>query len=1063
MSDRKQTSTMKQTGTMKSTIITASAGTGKTWTITDKLADRIERGLSPSAIIATTFTTKAAGELSERIRSKLIDRGQIAEAQAIGSALVGTVNSVSATLVRDFAIDAGLSPELETLTEEAASRVFELSCDTVIADAESTHRDLFRRNGYDRPVDAFEHDNRKSFSDTVRDVADAARQNLIAPEELAAHAEASLDELIGVLDNISGEAAADDRPDWARNAIAACEAAIDHDAGDERNAAVGRRRKFADLAEKMRGDLGRITWDEWAELAGAKSPKAIAAEFADFEGIAADIAANPAYRADVATLTRLVLGTAARCLVAYDDHKKALGLIDFTDQEVLALRIIRTSASVRAAIADTYEVLVVDEFQDTNPIQLALFFALGQLAGEVIWVGDPKQSIYGFRGSDPKLMAAAFDELAAHGTVEKLDRSWRSFENPLKLTNELFSASMPDADVRLRVAEPMAREHAGGDVRVWRPSTDGGNSNSPWFGAIVKGVSSLIAEGTAPGDIAVLARSRANVDAIVDRLTEAGIPCTGDKTDLRATREGQIIRAALGFLLDDRDTRALVELIVLCDDHAAHGTWFEQLTAADTTRDSRDGLLREWAEDDALAPLRELRAAAVNLTPVECVRQVIDALDLRRRIIGWTRPSRRMGTLDAFTGLARGYQDETRSAGGATSLSGFLAWFDAIDEPPQTGGDADSVYVDTMHSAKGLEWDAVCVAVPKPKDRFTPDGHWVASNGAPTPEDPLGDRYLRFWPAAPAKAKLIVEAMAAHPVQKERAAAGIEDARRLAYVSLTRAAKHSILCARSGYDDFDAVRGTAASMRLADGSVIVTDADGTEAVVPARIETMVWDDSDAAPTVPSRHRPGLDWLRGPAPTDRLVPARVAPSSIAATDEQKSRAAVTERTVLGTPLVSGGGQHWDRVGEAVHGYLGLPLAHLGEERRERAAQRLIDAWGVGAHVTAETMADVGARWLEWLDREFPGATIRTEVPVAWRNAAQQVHEGWIDQLLELPDGRVILVDHKTYPGDDPIGHVRDNHIGQLSGYAEALDLAGAGRPAEILVHLPLKGLVVEIRP
>lgn len=1053
-----------QTNTMKSTIITASAGTGKTWTITDKLADRIENGLSPSAIIATTFTTKAAGELAERIRSKLMSRGFVTEAQAIGSALVGTVNSVSATLVRDFAIDAGLSPELETLTEEAASRAFDLACDSVIAAAENTHRGLFRRTGYDKPVDAHQFDTRASFSDTVRAIADTARQNLIGADDLAAHAEASVAELIGVLDQVSAEDAADERAEWAKNAIAACGAAIEHDASAAKQTKTSRdrQRKYADLAEEMK-DPGRITWNDWAKLGHVSTPKPIAEIFGDFADIAREIAANPAYREDMTTLTRLVLGTAAQCLAAYDAYKKELGLIDFTDQEVLALNIIRSSASVRAAISDTYEVLVVDEFQDTNPIQLALFFELGKLAGEVIWVGDPKQSIYGFRGSDPQLMAAAFDELAIDGTVEKLDRSWRSFENPLALTNELFSASMPGADVRLTVAEPKKIEHAGGDVRVWRPSTDGGNANAPWFGAIAKGVATLIGEGTAPGDIAVLARSGANVDGIVDWLTKAGIPCTGDKADLGSAREGQIIRAALGFLLDDGDTRALVELIVLCDDHSAHGTWFSRLTAAGTTPDSRRALLREWADDEALTPLRELRATAVNLTPVECVRQVIDALDLHRRIVGWTRPSRRMGSLDAFTGLAVEYQEETRSAGGATSLSGFLAWFDSIEELPQAGGDADSVYVGTMHSSKGLEWDAVCVAVPKAKDRFTPDGHWVASRNAPTLDDPLGERYLRFWPAAPDKATLIVETMAAQPVQKERAAAEIEDARRLAYVSLTRAAKHSILCARSGFDGFDAVKGTGVTMTLGDWAVTVTDADGNRVDVPARIETMVWDDADAAPPVPSRHRPGLDSLRGPARPDRLAPARVAPSSLMADADTRTRVAVMERATLGAPLVSGGGQHWERVGEAVHGYLGIPLTHLDGERRERAAQRLIGAWDVGAHVSAETMADLGDRWLDWIGDQFPGATIRSEVPVTWRNDAHQVHEGWIDQLLELPDGRVVLVDHKTYPGEDPLEHVRANYVGQLTGYADALELAGAGRPAEILVHLPLKGMVVAIRP
>ena len=283
-----------QTNTMKSTIITASAGTGKTYTITGKLADRIKDGLSPSAIIATTFTTKAAGELSERIRSKLLEDGLVEQAQAIGSALVGTVNSVSATLLRDFAIDAGLSPELETLTEDAASRAFELACDSVIADAENSHRDLFLRTGYDRPVDAHEFDVRKSFATTVRAVADTARQNLITPDALAASADESVADLIDVLDHITGEDADDERAEWAKHAITACTAAIEHDASAAKQTATSqkRQRTYGDLAKKMGGDLDRITWNEWAKLGHVTSPKPIAAVFEAFADIAEDIAVH---------------------------------------------------------------------------------------------------------------------------------------------------------------------------------------------------------------------------------------------------------------------------------------------------------------------------------------------------------------------------------------------------------------------------------------------------------------------------------------------------------------------------------------------------------------------------------------------------------------------------------------------------------------------------------------------------------------------------------------------------------------------------------------------------
>src|SRR5690625_6643703 len=70
---------------------------------------------------------------------------------------------------------------------------------------------------------------------------------------------------------------------------------------------------------------------------------------------------------------------------------------------------------VRETIAERYRVLAVDEFQDTSPLQLALFTELGALVDEVIWVGDPKQSIYRFRGADPDLMQAAIAAIEAGG------------------------------------------------------------------------------------------------------------------------------------------------------------------------------------------------------------------------------------------------------------------------------------------------------------------------------------------------------------------------------------------------------------------------------------------------------------------------------------------------------------------------------------------------------------------------------------------------------------------------------------------------------------------------
>ena len=97
---------------------------------------------------------------------------------------------------------------------------------------------------------------------------------------------------------------------------------------------------------------------------------------------------------------------------------------------------------------------------------------------------------------------------------------------------------------------------------------------------------------------------------------------------------------------------------------------------------------------------------------------------------------------------------------------------------------------------------------------------------------------------------------------------------------------------------------------------------------------------------------------------------------------------------------------------------------------------------------------------WIEATFPGAEVLTEQPIAWRNENDQVMEGWIDALLKLPNGEHVLVDHKSYPGTDPIGHVRENYLGQLETYSRALKAAGE-RPPRVLVHLPLLGAVAEV--
>lgn len=172
------------------------------------------------------------------------------------------------------------------------------------------------------------------------------------------------------------------------------------------------------------------------------------------------------------------------------------------------------------------------------------------------------------------------------------------------------------------------------------------------------------------------------------------------------------------------------------------------------------------------------------------------------------------------------------------------------------------------------------------------------------------------------------------------------------------------------------------------------------------------------------------------------------------------AEVTDAAVLGPQFIPPGAAKWDRVGSAIHGYFTLPLADMDDSIRLLAAQRLLDRWGAAPAVDAAVVVEAGDRMLAFLHEHYPGATVTTEQSVAWRNADNQLMEGWIDLLLETPSGHV-LVDHKSYPGKEPVGHVKGKYIGQMRRYSEAIESV-TGRPVvETLIHMPALGKMFRV--
>ncbi len=169
-------------------FVSAGAGSGKTYKLTETLAQALESGAArPHAILATTFTVKAATELRERARSWLLEKGRVDLATAIGQARLGTVNSVCGQMLKQFCFELGLSPDQTVLSEGQTKRLLETSlAETLDPVGQSDFVQLTRKFGIEQ----------EDWAKTVKDVVKAALDNDIAPAALRTMGPRNADQML---------------------------------------------------------------------------------------------------------------------------------------------------------------------------------------------------------------------------------------------------------------------------------------------------------------------------------------------------------------------------------------------------------------------------------------------------------------------------------------------------------------------------------------------------------------------------------------------------------------------------------------------------------------------------------------------------------------------------------------------------------------------------------------------------------------------------------------------------------------------------------------------------
>ncbi len=777
-------------------IISAGAGSGKTYRLVEELFTLLSgpERVRPEGIIVTTFTRKAAGELKERIRMKLLEAGEPALANGMATALVGTVNSVCGNLLSRFSYEAGLSPGLKVIGEEDEGFLFRQAIAPVIkGDAAEQIDELGHRFGFNSGRDRYE------WTADVKRIIEFARTNNLKKEYLRKSAENSTRIFMGVLPEPAGiQDGGFEKQllDSITNALAGINTDVD---------TTKTTRDYILLLKQVKNQLSKgqqLQWNQWVKLVnldpGAKSRDAVVG----VKEAAGRYESHPILHENISTFISLMFGLAEKSLESYAEFKKERGLIDFIDQEEQVLRIL-DYPQVKERLADELDLILVDEFQDTSPIQLAIFLKLVQLAKHSIWMGDPKQSIYGFRGSDPELMSSLLKKIGSIDEKDILDTSYRSRPGLVYWANAHFCKAFGQLFPAEQVAlEPERKENVEFDspLNMWIFRPEAKAKNEDYFTTLAETVRNLIdhppliedretnsTRKLRPSDVALLFATHAECHNAVSSLKKAGVDAAYPGFGLLNTPEATLVLACLRLLADPKETLAKAELLLLSNTHSSvESVLHDRLEKPD----------HSWAENHPwYIRLMELRNEIHRLSPELILDQILFRLDVFTHVSKWGRGEQRAGNLERIRSLVTQYEEHNRILMNPASLTGFLCWLLELKENGGTScaaaGGINSVHVSTYHSAKGLEWPVVIAGSLHKKVKSTVLGCRIIDDRSEfNPLDPLAGRWIRylFNPFSPIKtnAAPLSRLNESSFAQKEKLLEIQEDTR-LLYVGLTRA------------------------------------------------------------------------------------------------------------------------------------------------------------------------------------------------------------------------------------------------------------------------------------
>ena len=752
--------------------------------------------------------------------------------------------------------------------------------------------------------------------------------------------------------------------------------------------------------------------------------------------------------------------------LAYSDAKRAHGVVDFDDLIRWAEELLLTPGMgewVRYKLDQSTDHILVDEAQDTNERQwnIVRAIALEYFAGEgasarhrtIFTVGDYKQAIFGFQGTDPKSfdIARAYFEREARGIDRdfldlSMDRSFRSSPPILETVDRLIAELGHEALGLPRRPNPHDSAHVRrpGSVTLWQPYSEEialaedeageegwiSDSTRRYAGKLARQIKHWLdhpfeVEGKGrplrPEDILILVRRRGDLASlVVARLYAEGVPVAGvDRLLLSAPLAVQDLLAAARFAVQPLDDLNLAALLV----SPLFGWSQEQLFEV---AHGREGALwprvRDMAPPETMAGLRSILDMADYATPHLFFETILSGpLDGRRKLLLRLGAEARDPIEEL---LASALEFEASST---ASLQLFLDWFargdvEIVRDP---SAPLDAVRVMTVHGSKGLQAPVVILADSCVDPSRSRGGSVKLALEEGLPAVPI------FRPRADELAEPLKSQLEAQD-RLDR-----EEHWRLLYVAMTRAEERLYVGGSLGPADRGAPA-QASWYSAIEASMSGLSCDWQDDPIWGRARRFGDAPRPARAASAVERRAGgelPEWIRAAAPVEARPPRPLAPSSIGKDDvpnpppSPEMRAAAERGRLLH--------QLFERLPD-------VPPA----ERADRADSWLRKAAGVeGKALRKGLVADACAIISDPAFADIFTPEALAEAPIAAVTPDGSVITGTVDRLL-VTDETIRLLDFKTgrtFPHDR--ADIPASHLRQMAAYQAALEVIFPGRKVE----------------